>query len=114
LACTQEQLWVGSCAWEAFLTFAPYAYDASVWDDGADELLALNDCAEATVASLTADQAEAVGCVIGHGRVVPVKDWRKRRRAQRHRRAASTPSPLGSRHEQIAAREEFQSAWRNR
>jgi hypothetical protein len=66
--------------WEAFLTFAPYAYDASVWDEGADELVALNDSAEAIVASLTADQADTVGRVIGHGRLVPVKDWRKRGR----------------------------------
>jgi hypothetical protein len=84
----QEQLWMESRAWEAFPTFAPYAYEASMWDDGADELVALNSCAEAIVASLTADQAEAVGRVIGPGRVVPVNDWRKRRRAQRHRRSA--------------------------
>ncbi|TCO47925.1 hypothetical protein EV646_105485 [Kribbella antiqua] len=67
-------------AWEAFVIVAPYAYDASAWSDDTQQIAALSDTAESIVAALTPDQTSVVGRAIGQDALVPLKQWRKRRR----------------------------------
>jgi hypothetical protein len=65
--------------WEAFVDFAPYAYDASAWGDGGTQIVALSDAADSIVATLTATQAAAVGDAVGQDVLVPLKECRRRR-----------------------------------
>ena len=66
-------------AWRQFVTFAPYAYDASAWSANSQQIAALADAAESIVAALTPGQVSAVAQVIGWDTVVPLKQWRTRR-----------------------------------
>jgi len=66
-------------AWEAFVIFAPYAYDASAWSDDSQRIAALSDTAESIVAALTPGQASVVGRTTGQYALVPLKQWRKGR-----------------------------------
>ncbi|MFI5714101.1 hypothetical protein [Kribbella sp. NPDC051620] len=75
-------------SWAAFVTFAPFAYDAGVWGD-AGELVSLADEGQSIAVRLDEDQAEAVGRVIGAARLVPVKEWRAVRRQRRKERRGS-------------------------
>ncbi|GAA0939202.1 hypothetical protein GCM10009554_28750 [Kribbella koreensis] len=71
--------------WAAFVTFAPWAYDAGVWGE-VGELVSLSDEGRSIAVRLDGDQVEAVGRVIGAARLVPEKEWRavwKQRRRER-------------------------------
>jgi hypothetical protein len=68
--------------WAAFVTFAPWAYDAGVWGD-AGELVSLADEGRSIAARLDEAQLEAVGRVIGAARLVPEKEWRAVRKQRR-------------------------------
>lgn len=66
-------------AWEAFVKFAPYAFDASAWTATSQQVAALADAGESVVAALTSVQVQAVSLVIGEDVLVPLKEWRTRR-----------------------------------
>jgi hypothetical protein len=74
--------------WAAFVTFAPFAYDAGVWGD-AGELLSLADEGQSIAVRLDGGQAEAVRRVIGAARLVPEKEWRVVRKQRRRDRRSS-------------------------
>jgi hypothetical protein len=78
----------GDESWAAFVTFAPWAYDAGVWGD-AGELVSLADEGQSIVVRLDGDQLEAVGRVIGAARLVPEKEWRAVRKQRRKKRRGS-------------------------
>ena len=67
-------------AWAAFITFAPFAYDASTWGRESQQITALADAGESVVAALTPEQAASVASAIGAKTLVPLKQWRKRKR----------------------------------
>lgn len=71
-------------AWEAFLTFAPYAYDASAWSAESEPIAALADAGESVVAALTPEQVSAVAHDIGWDALVPLKEWRTRHASSGH------------------------------
>ena len=65
--------------WGAFVTFAPYAFDASVWDPAGHQVLSLADEGTSVVARLTDAEAE----VLSRSRRVPVvklKNWQRAKR----------------------------------
>ncbi|MEV6413307.1 hypothetical protein [Kribbella sp. NPDC051718] len=78
----------GDEIWSAFVTFAPWAYDATVWGD-AGELVSLADEGQSIAVRLDGAQVEAVGRVIGAARLVPEKEWRAVRRRRRKERRGS-------------------------
>ncbi len=59
-------------AWDAFVAFAPYAFDASAWGQGAHRLVALADCAQSIVVRLSGDQIALVSTAL-EARLVPVR-----------------------------------------
>lgn len=76
---TGEVLKSDDPAWETFVTFAPYSYDASTWSTHSQQIVALSDAAESMVAALTPEQLTAVAEGIGRDALVPLKKWRPRR-----------------------------------
>jgi hypothetical protein len=66
-------------AWEAFVIFAPYAYDASAWTADSHQIVALSDAAGSIVAALTPQQERAVAADVGPDVLVPLKQRRIRR-----------------------------------
>ena len=66
-------------AWEAFVKFAPYAFDASAWTAASQQVAALSDAGESVVAALTSVQVKAVSLVMGEDLLVPLREWRMRR-----------------------------------
>jgi hypothetical protein len=74
---------VDAGAWAAFVTFAPYAYDASVWDPDGRRIASLSDEGTGIVALLTSPQREAVAAIVGPRRLVPLKEWNARHRLAR-------------------------------
>jgi hypothetical protein len=76
---TGEVLKSDTPAWEAFLTFAPYAYDASTWSVHSQQIVALSDAAESMVAALTPEQVTAVADGTGWDALVALKKWRPQR-----------------------------------
>ena len=60
-----------------FLTFVPYAYDATIWADG-QVLASLADEGTSLVVALTAEQLDALAGAVGVGRVVTLQAWRHR------------------------------------
>lgn len=65
--------------WDAFVTFAPYAFDASVWADDCTYVADLAD--EGT--SLEPSEAAALSQFIGSDRVIPMSQWKTVRRRRR-------------------------------
>ncbi|GAA1508014.1 hypothetical protein [Kribbella lupini] len=61
--------------WPAFVTFAPYAYDATVWNASQD-IVSLSDEAQSIVVRLTPAQHALLGSL----RLIPEREWRRRRR----------------------------------
>lgn len=61
---------------EAFLTFAPFAYDSTFWADGS-EVASVNDEGYLVVALTDSERAELEDA-LGQGRVVTLAAWRDR------------------------------------
>jgi hypothetical protein len=61
--------------WPAFVTFAPYAYDATVWNASHDDIVSLSDEAQSIVVRLSPEQHALLGSL----RLVPEREWRRRR-----------------------------------
>jgi len=64
--------------WNALVSFAPYAFDATVWAvDG--ELASLADEGTSLVMHLSSDQRGKLEAFEGAMRVVPAKSWKRRK-----------------------------------
>jgi len=66
--------------WAAFVTFAAYALDTTVWDEHGRDLVPLADVGTSAVFRLTAGQADPVAAVAAPAVLAPVNSWRARRR----------------------------------
>ncbi len=75
-----------------FTTFVLYAYDAALFV-GEDDLVNVADEGTSLVVSLTDGEREALERVVGAGRVVTLREWRKRH-----------PSPLRRLGQRLAGR----------
>ncbi|SFC99214.1 hypothetical protein SAMN04487968_1195 [Nocardioides terrae] len=67
--------------WDAFVTFAPYAYDASVW--GADStlpLVQLSDEGTSLAVRLRPHEHIDLANSLGQERVIPASQWKRIRR----------------------------------
>lgn len=62
---------------QAFTTFAPFAYDCTLWSDEG-ELASINDEGDALVIFLTPAEADQLRSTLGHNRVVSAQEWRNR------------------------------------
>ena len=62
--------------WPAFVTFAPYAYDATVWNASHHDIVSLSDEARSIVVRLTPAQHALLASL----RLIPEREWRRRRR----------------------------------
>ncbi len=60
-----------------FVTFVPYAYDASLFV-GEDDLISLADEGTSLGLSLTDDERNALEKIVGAGRVVTLRERRRR------------------------------------
>ena len=61
----------------AFTTFAPYAYDCTLWS-GERELASVNDEGISFVVALTAQEADGLRDLLGAERLVTLAEWRSR------------------------------------
>ena len=55
--------------WEAFVAFAPYAFDASAWSAEGRPIVSLADCATSIAVRLRDDQVEQVAAAISPARL---------------------------------------------
>lgn len=61
----------------AFTTFAPFAYDFTLWGEEG-ELASINDEGDSLVVFLTPAEADELRSTLGHDRVVSLQEWRDR------------------------------------
>jgi hypothetical protein len=66
--------------WTAFVTFAPWALDASVWTQKHEHLVSLADEAESMALELTSDQHDEIAAILGRGRLLTKAENDQRRR----------------------------------
>lgn len=64
--------------WLDFVTFAPYAYGSSTWNESFHWLTDLNDEGTSLAARLTQSEASVLAAQIGGERVILLKSWRTR------------------------------------
>lgn len=67
-------------SWTAFVNFSPYAYDATVWSETGEVLVAMADEGTSLVVRLEPDEHDAVVDLVGQDRVIPMREWKKIRR----------------------------------
>lgn len=73
--------------WEAFVTFAPYAFDASVWGADLRLLASLSDEGTGLTIHLQTDEHDALVSLLGAVRVIPWFQWKRMRRRRREDRS---------------------------
>lgn len=71
--------------WNAFVTFAPWALDASVWTRDYENLAALSDEADSIALELTTDQHQVIAAVVGSERLLTKSENDQRRRETKKR-----------------------------
>lgn len=64
--------------WQAFVTFAPYAYGAEAFDEQVSPIVEVNDEGTSVAIALTQEQFEAAARVIAPARLVVLGDRRRR------------------------------------
>jgi hypothetical protein len=69
--------------WAAFVTFAPHAFDATVWDIHGHAIVYLADEAQSIVVRLTPDQVNELATIVGADRLIPYRKWSRIRRERR-------------------------------
>lgn len=62
---------------QAFATFAPYAYDCTLWSKDGD-LASVNDEGDSLVIHLTETEVEHLRSALGSNRVFSLRQWRER------------------------------------
>jgi hypothetical protein len=68
-----------SLVWDAFVAFAPYALDGSLWIHGDGRpVVSFADQGTSVVVRIDADQAQRLSASIAPAQLVPVKDWHRR------------------------------------
>jgi hypothetical protein len=72
--------------WSAFVTFAPWAYDATVWN-GARVIVSLADEGQSTFVRLTPEQYGAIAAELGQASLIRYREWRRVRKERRKRRS---------------------------
>jgi hypothetical protein len=75
--------------WRAFVTFAPWALDATVWAADHDDVASLADCSHSIVLRLTDAQRAVLKVALGPERLVPLADGRLDATGHRCRSRAS-------------------------
>jgi len=70
--------------WEAFVTFAPFALDGSVWTHGDGRpVVSFSDQGTSIAVRLDSDQAQRLSDLVAPAQLVPVKEWARQRRQER-------------------------------
>ena len=70
--------------WEAFVTFAPFALDGSVWTHGdGHPVVSFSDQGTSIVVRLDSDQAQRLSDLVAPAQLVPAKEWDRRPRQDR-------------------------------
>ncbi|TDO68485.1 hypothetical protein EV651_102407 [Kribbella sp. VKM Ac-2571] len=57
--------------WSAFVTFAPWAYDATVWDPAGDDIVSLADEGRSAFVRLTPEHYGAIAAELGQASLIP-------------------------------------------
>lgn len=70
--------------WSAFVTFAPWAYDATVWNRDGEDIVSLADESRSAFVRLTPEHYRAVAAELGQPSLIPYREWR-RALTQRHK-----------------------------
>jgi hypothetical protein len=64
--------------WDAFVTFAPYALDGSVWSgDRSGPIVSFADLGESIVVRLDVEEARSLAELLAPARLVPVEEWQR-------------------------------------
>ncbi|MEV8373736.1 hypothetical protein AB0P21_13405 [Kribbella sp. NPDC056861] len=71
--------------WAAFLVFAPWAYDATVWNDRGQPTVSLADESQSIVVHLEMSQVEHFARAVRPARLVTETAWRKLVKERRRR-----------------------------
>jgi hypothetical protein len=66
----------GDEVWSAFVDFAPWAYDATVWNSVGDDIVSLADEGTSVVLRLNRQQYDAIAAALGDANLVPENEWR--------------------------------------
>lgn len=74
---TEQQRTIDEETLDAFLTFAPFAYDSTFWAD-AREVAGLSDEGTSLVIALTDEERRQLADALGADRVISLREWRDR------------------------------------
>ena len=85
-----------AAVWDAFVTFAPYAYCASASDGRARAIVDVNDEGDSVWFALTAEQCAAAIPQIAPARLEPLSESRGPLRRLLRRRAGEEPNPTAT------------------
>jgi hypothetical protein len=69
--------------WSAFVTFAPWAYDATVWNPAGNDIVSLGDEGQSVFVRLTPAQYETIAAELGQASLIPYREWRRVRKQRR-------------------------------
>jgi hypothetical protein len=69
--------------WSAFVTFAPWAYDATVWNPAGDDIVSLADEGQSAFVRLTPEHYGAIVAELGQASLIPYREWRRIRKQRR-------------------------------
>jgi hypothetical protein len=69
--------------WSAFVTFAPWSYDATVWNRAGDRIVSLADEGQSAFVRLTPEQHKAITTTLGQTSLIAYRDWPRIRRRRR-------------------------------
>jgi hypothetical protein len=73
--------------WSAFVTFAPWAYDATVWNAVSDDIVSLADEGQSVFVRLTPEQYGVIAAELGQASLIRYREWRRVRTERGKRRS---------------------------
>ena len=65
--------------WSAFVEFAPFAYDATVWSSAGHDIVSLSDEAQSIVIRVNRSQYDAIAAALGDVSLRSIRKWRRMR-----------------------------------
>jgi hypothetical protein len=65
------------------VTFAPWAYDATVWSAASHHIVSLADEGQSAFVRLTPEQYEAIAAELGQTSLIRYREWRRVRKQRR-------------------------------
>jgi hypothetical protein len=85
--------------WSAFVAFAPWAYDATVWDGNGRSIVSLADEGQSITAQLELglSQYGSIAGALGRERLVPAKEWSRSLKEQGEAQDLTTRVPPSKR-----------------